>query len=126
MSFWKLPSKYIIAGVLTNALAYSVYSLFIYLNTFANPVTAFQVSSITLIPVSFYLNRVWVFESASPTFLEFVKFTLIYSLSIIAGSVLLKLLTSQISNPYLAQFLSMSLIGGSTFLIHWLWTFKRR
>ena len=125
MRFFKLPSKYIIAGLLTNALSFAIYSVFIYIDTFSSPVTAYQTSAILVLPVSFYLNRVWVFESVNHRMNEFFKFSAIYAISIFAGSMVLTVVRKSLTNPYFAQFISMAIIGASTFLIHWLWTFKK-
>lgn len=126
MNLWKMPSKYIIAGLVTNALAYAIYCIFIVTNIFDDPIRAFQFSSLTMLPLSFYLNRIWVFESMNHKMAEFFRFTFIYGLSIFAGSIVLHLIRKAIENPYISQFLSMSLIGVSTFLMHWLWTFHQK
>ena len=126
MSFFRLPSKYAVAGVLANVLAYSVFSAIIFFEIVTNTVLAYQLSAVLVLPISFYLNRVWVFESRNHKFLEFIKFACIYGLSIVAGTLVLSVLQRSIENPYGAQFISMVLIGGSTFLIHWLWTFRHK
>lgn len=118
--------RYILASVLANAFAYALYALITKSALTTQPVIAFLVASVLSFPLSFYLNRIWVFKSKNNLSHELLRFSFGYSLALVCGSQLLRALLVLIDNPYLAQFVSMIILGSSAFLLHTLWTFRKR
>lgn len=119
-------NRYVLASVLANAFAYALYALITKLELTTRPVVALLVAGILSFPLSFYLNRIWVFKSSNNLPLELLRFSFGYTLALIIGALLLYSLLVLIDNPYLAQFVSMIVLGSSTFLLHWFWTFNKR
>jgi putative flippase GtrA len=118
--------RYVLASVLANAFAYSLYALISVLEITTEPVIAFLAASILSFPLSFYLNRIWVFKSNNNHLRELLRFSFGYAVALICGALLLHILLVLINNPYLAQFISMIILGSSAFLLHSLWTFRER
>jgi len=118
--------RYVLASLLANAFAYALYALISILEITTRPVIAFLAASILSFPLSFYLNRIWVFKSDNNLPRELLRFAFGYSLALVCGALLLHALLVFIYNPYLAQFISMIILGSSAFLLHSLWTFNKR
>jgi len=91
-----------------------------------SPVVSFLVSATLVLPISFLINKKWVFQSVQVAKLEFMKFSATYFGAIASGVIALSLLYPAIPNPYVAQLTSAGLVGVSTFLIHSFWTFNSR
>lgn len=119
-------NRYVLASVLANAIAYALYALITKSELTMNPVNAFLAASALSFPLSFYLNRIWVFKSKNNLLLELLRFSVGYLLALVCGALLLHALLIFINNPYLAQFISMMILGGSAFLLHSFWTFRKR
>jgi putative flippase GtrA len=117
--------RYVLASVLANAFAYVLYALITKLELTTRPVTALLVAGILSFPLSFYLNRVWVFKSTNNLPGEIFRFSFGYALALILGALLLHSILEVIDNSYLAQFFSMIILGISAFLLHSFWTFKK-
>ena len=118
--------RYVLASVLANSFAYALYALITRSALTKQPVIAFLSASLLSFPLSFYLNRIWVFRSTNIIQIELLRFSFGYALALICGALLLRELLVIIANPYLAQFISMIILGSSAFLLHSLWTFKNR
>jgi len=118
--------RYILASVLANAFAYTLYALITKFTLTEQPVIALLVAGVLTFPLSFYLNRMWVFKSTNNIPLELLKFAFGYTLALAGGALLLHALLILIKNPYIAQFFSMTILGISAFLLHSLWTFKKQ
>jgi putative flippase GtrA len=118
--------RYILASVLANAFAYTLYALITKLALTTQPVIALLAAGTLTFPLSFYLNRMWVFKSTNNLPFELLKFAFGYTLALASGALLLHALLVLIKNPYIAQFFSMMILGISAFLLHSLWTFKKR
>jgi len=118
--------RYVLASLLANTFAYTLFALMSALEITTQPVIAFLAASIISFPLSFYLNRIWVFKSKNNLHLELLKFSFGYTLALVCGALLLHALLLFINNPYLAQFISMIILGSSTFLLHSLWTFNKQ
>jgi hypothetical protein len=118
--------RYVLASLLANTFAYTLYTLLSALEITTQPVIAFLAASIISFPLSFYLNRIWVFKSKNNLHIELLKFSFGYTLALICGALLLNALLLFINNPYLAQFISMIILGSSAFLLHSLWTFNKQ
>jgi putative flippase GtrA len=118
--------RYILASVLANAFAYALYALITKLALTTQPVIALLAAGILTFPLSFYLNRIWVFKSTNNLPFELLKFAFGYTLALAGGAFLLHSLLVLIDNAYVAQFFSMIILGISAFLLHSLWTFKKQ
>jgi hypothetical protein len=118
--------RYVLASLLANAFAYSLYALISVLEITTQPVIAFLGASILSFPLSFYLNRIWVFKSDNNLPRELLRFSFGYTLALVCGALLLHALLAFINNPYFAQFASMIILGSSAFLLHSFWTFRNR
>jgi putative flippase GtrA len=118
--------RYVLASLLANAFAYALYALISILDITTRPVIAFLAASVLSFPLSFYLNRIWVFKSDNNLPRELLRFAFGYSLALVCGALLLHALLVFINNPYLAQFISMIILGSSAFLLHSFWTFRNR
>jgi putative flippase GtrA len=118
-------NRYVLASLLANAFVYIVFALIWTSELTSQPITAFLTASILSFPVSFYLNRIWVFKSTHNLPTELLRFTFGYLLAMLYGALLLNALVSLINNPYIAQFVSIIILGISSFLLHSFWTFKK-
>lgn len=118
-------NRYVLASVLANAVAYALYALITKSELTTQPLIALLVAGLLSFPLSFYLNRIWVFKSQSNLLLELLRFSVGYLLALVCGALLLYALLAVVENPYLAQFLSMMILGGSAFLLHSFWTFNK-
>lgn len=117
--------RYVLASVLANAVAYALYALITKYELTTQPLIALLVAGLLSFPLSFYLNRIWVFKSKNNLLLELLRFSVGYLLALVCGALLLHALLIVIENPYLAQFISMMILGGSAFLLHSFWTFNK-
>jgi putative flippase GtrA len=115
--------RYLFAGLFTNLLGYLFFCLIQFYLRPNSPVVSFLISAIILLPISFLINRNWVFQSSEFVGPQVVKFSGTYFGAIASGVFILTLLQSSVPNPYLAQLTSAVLVGVSTFLIHSFWTF---
>lgn len=118
-------NRYVLASVLANAVAYALYALITKSELTTQPLVALLVAGLLSFPLSFYLNRIWVFKSKNNLLLELLRFSVGYLLALVCGALLLHALLVVIVNPYLAQFISMMILGGSAFLLHSFWTFNK-
>lgn len=118
-------NRYVLASVLANAVAYALYALITKSELTTQPLIALLVAGLLSFPLSFYLNRIWVFKSQNNLLLELLRFSVGYLLALVCGALLLHALLVSIENPYLAQFISMMILGGSAFLLHSFWTFNK-
>jgi len=118
-------NRYVLASLLANAFVYIVFALIWTSELTSQPITAFLTASILSFPVSFYLNRIWVFKSTNNLPTELLRFTFGYLLAMLYGALLLNALVPLINNPYIAQFVSIIILGISSFLLHSFWTFKK-
>ena len=118
-------NRYVLASVLANAVAYALYAWITKSELTTQPLIALLVAGLLSFPLSFYLNRIWVFKSKNNLLLELLRFSVGYLLALLCGALLLHALLVVIENPYLAQFISMMILGGSAFLLHSFWTFNK-
>ena len=118
-------NRYVLASLLANAFVYIVFALIWTSELTSQPITAFLTASILSFPISFYLNRIWVFKSTNNLPTELLRFTFGYLLAMLYGALLLNALVSLINNLYVAQFVSIIILGMSSFLLHSFWTFKK-
>ena len=116
--------RYLAASIFSNSIGYILYAGAVAIFPNVNPVMIFVLASTAVLPISFYLNRVWVFKSKNLVRLELSKFLLGYFGAMISGIFLLSMYIAITENPFLAQFLSMATLGLAAFLLHAFWTFK--
>jgi len=118
--------RYIITSVTTNALAYSIFSLIQFNFQPSHPVLAVLFAGFMVLPISFLLNRFWVFQSKNIFSYDLVRFMSIYLLGLFAGSLLLHYLLFILPNVYAAQFTSMIILGLTALSVHTFWTFIQK
>jgi putative flippase GtrA len=118
--------RFIVASLFSNLAAFTLYSIFVSFPKMFTPQQAFIVSSLSALPISFILNRVWVFGSQNNLASEFARFLLGYLAALTAGVALLAFILDFIDNPYFAQLISMIILGTIAFMLHSLWTFQSR
>jgi len=123
-SFLRNLNRYVVASVISNLVAFSLYCAFVSFPIVFTPITAFASATLLALPLSFSLNRFWVFSSKNNILAEFSKFCLGYLSAMFLGMLLLTSILKWTQNPYTAQFFSMAILGSSAFLVHSLWTFK--
>jgi putative flippase GtrA len=122
-NFFELD-RYLAASILSNLIGYIFYVVAVATFSNVNPVLIFAIASTSVLPLSFYLNRMWVFKSRNLIRREFMRFLFGYFSAMIAGVFLLSMFISIFESPFLAQFLSMVTLGLAAFLLHAFWTFK--
>ena len=115
--------RYLIVAGATNLLAYFIFILIQYYLNPLQPVASAISAGFLVLPISFLLNRFWVFQSTNSIYIEFSKFISVYISSLFAGSLFLYALLGIISNPYFAQLIVIAVVGISSFTIHAFWTF---
>ena len=118
--------RYVATSLFVNFLGYATFCLTQFLLKPPAPVISFIISALLMLPISFLINRKWVFRSRDVVVLQFIKFSGTYLGAIASGALILTALYAVISNPYLAQLTSTLLVGGATFIIHSFWTFETR
>ena len=116
-------SRYILGSIVTNLLSFSLYCIFQFLVEPSSPVISLIIASFCVLPVSYLFNRELVFESQNSMVRELARFFGVYLAAIAVASLTLIGVSQIISNPYIAQFVCMTLIGLVTFLTHSNWTF---
>ena len=119
-----IGKRYIFVGITINAIGYLLFTLFIFVDLFESITNAFLFSSLIVLPISYAANRIWVFKSSQNTFYESIKFFFIYSCAVLAGVTSIHIFGKLVENPYLVQFLSALVIGATTFIVHFFWTFR--
>ncbi len=118
--------RYLLAGLSTNLFAYLLFCMIQFSTNPTSPVFSFLVSASLVLPISFLINKKWVFQSAQVAKLEFMKFSATYFGAIALGLITLTFLYPAIPNPYFAQLTNVFLVGSSTFLMHSFWTFNSK
>ena len=124
--FSKVLIRYLAQGFLLNALGYIIYSILVYFNLVESIFIAAIMAALGLLPISYAVNRKWVFESRSPMSREVFRFFLVYALSIVLNLFLLLAVSIVINNPFLAQAICSSTVITATFLVNNIWTFKKQ
>ena len=119
-----IGKRYIFVGITINAIGYLLFTLFIFVDLFESITSAFLCSSLIVLPISYAANRIWVFKSSQNTFYESIKFFFTYSCAVLAGVTSIQIFGKLVENPYLVQFLSALVIGATTFIVHFFWTFR--
>ena len=118
-------SRYILGSLVTNLLSFLLYCIFQFQLEPPSPVISLVIASFCVLPVSYLFNRELVFESQNSMVRELARFFGVYLAAIAVASLTLIGVSQIISNPYLAQFVCMTLIGLVTFLTHSNWTFVK-
>jgi putative flippase GtrA len=118
--------RYVLAGGLSNLLSYAffvgMYELFRH-----HVVAAYVVASLLAMPLSFALNRMWVFRSRADLLPELRRFLMVYALSIAAGLCILLVLLRIVPAPVIVtQAIATVTLVVCFFLAHSLWTFAHR
>ena len=111
-------SRYILGSLVTNLLSFLLYCIFQFQLEPHSPVISLVIASFCVLPVSYLINRALVFESKNSMTSEFTKFFGVYLSAIAFASVTLIGVNHIISNPFTAQFVSMTFIGLVSLLTH--------
>lgn len=125
-SKFESTKRYLPTSLFVNLLGYVTFCLIQFFLSPPAPVISFLISSLIILPISFLINRKWVFRSRDVAGLQFIKFSGTYFGAIASGALILTALYTVLPNPYLAQLTSTLLVGGATFIIHSFWTFESR
>ena len=125
-SKFESTKRYLPTSLFVNFLAYVTFCLLQFFLNPTVPAISFLISALLVMPISFLLNRKWVFRSRDVAGLQFIKFSGTYLGAIASGALILTALYALLPNPYLAQLTSSLLVGGATFIIHSFWTFESR
>ena len=118
--------RFVPSSLFVNFFGYVTFCLIQFFLNPPAPVISFLISALLMLPISFQINRKWVFRSRDVVGLQFIKFSGTYLGAIASGVLILTVLQAVIPNPYLAQLTSALLVGGFTFIIHSFWTFESR
>jgi putative flippase GtrA len=118
--------RYLPTSLFVNLLGYVTFCLIQFFLTPPAPVISSIISALLMLPISFLINRKWVFRSQDDVGVQFIKFSGTYLGSIASGVLILTAVYAMLPNPYLAQLTSTLLVGGATFIIHSFWTFESR
>jgi putative flippase GtrA len=119
--------RYVAAGALSNLVSYMFFVACYTLAFRHHVVPAYLVASLLAMPLSFALNRMWVFESGADLWPELRRFICVYAAAIAAGLSILLLLVRVVPAPViLVQAISTVALVICFFLAHSLWTFARR
>ena len=125
-SKFESSKRYVPTSLFVNFFGYVTFCLIQFFLSPPAPVISFLISALLMLPISFLINRKWVFRSREVARLQFIKFSGTYSGAIASGALILTVLNAVLPNPYLAQLTSTLLVGGTTFIIHSFWTFESR
>ena len=118
--------RYVATSLFVNFLGYATFCLIQFCLSPPAPIISFIISASLMLPISFLINRKWVFRSRNAVGLQFIRFSGTYLGAIASGALILTALYAVLPNPYLAQLTSTLLVGGATFIIHSFWTFESR
>lgn len=107
-----------------------MFVVFVALYQVVDGVGAIPVSitaSLSVMPLSFVLNRRCVFGSRGKVVPELGRFAVVYIAATGAGVAILAILLRVLPTPVIVtQAAAIVVLGASTFLSHSLWTFARR
>jgi putative flippase GtrA len=119
--------RYLLAGGLSNLVSYMLFVAVFSFGLRHHAVPSYIVASLLAMPLSFFLNRLWVFGSHADLGSELRRFTFVYAVSIAAGVCLLVVLLRIVPGPVVVtQALATVALVTCVFLTHTLWTFARR
>jgi putative flippase GtrA len=119
--------RYVMAGGLSNIVSYAFFVGLFTLVFRHHVVPAYVLGSLLALPVSFTLNRMWVFGSRADLLPELRRFCVVYAVFIAAGLCILLVLLRIVPAPVVVtQAIATVTLVVSSFLAHSLWTFAHR
>ncbi len=84
-------------------------------------------AALLVMPLSYIVNRLWVFRSSDPVGPQSIRFFTVYMAAVAAGGVTFALLHWVFRIPEIwAQVWTVALVVSATFAIQTLWTFAPR
>lgn len=127
MSLKKLLAKqeirFLMVGVLNTIVGYGLYALFLALNI--NYLVANTMSTILGVLHSYMWNRFYTFKSKEKAFQEFLKFSLVYLVSYLLGTLTLFIMKDKLAlSPYIAGFVNLFFTTLISFFGHKYFSFK--
>lgn len=118
--------RFFIASGLTNISAYAIFVSIEYFYEPSKHIFSLIFASLAVFPVSYAMNRAWVFQSKNNFASEISRYTFVYLAGLALSSVLLYALLGIFDSAYLAQFISMITIATAALIAHTFWTFIKK
>jgi putative flippase GtrA len=118
--------RFFVASGLTNILAYMIFVSIEYVYAPSEHVVSLIFASLAVLPLSYVLNRAWVFQSKNNLAYEMSRYTLVYGMGLTLSSILLYSLLGYLDNVYIAQFVSMIIMATAALTAHTFWTFIKK
>lgn len=116
--------RYLVVGAGTNLVVVLAFVGLLLLLPGVWPVVLNITASLLALPLSFLLNRKWVFRSEAPMPPQIRRFALVYLSALVAGALIFGLLLSFMPTPVLVtQLVSAGILVLAAFLVQALWTF---
>lgn len=116
--------RYILVGGLTNIL---VYGIFVFLRSVfpsSNPTVDLLLATFLVMPMSYLLNRKWVFKSEVNAGAQMQKFFIVYASGALIGLFVSHVLWQLIPiDVRITQAFSMILVAVGSFTLQKIWTF---
>ncbi len=120
-------TRYLFSGGFCNAVAFLLFGVLYHRLPALGAVTVFLLAALLTMPLSFVLNRLWVFASGGRLLPQICRFVVVYVSAMALGATSLGILLKVLSAPViLTQAVSTVLVALITFVTHSLWTFAHR
>jgi putative flippase GtrA len=118
--------RYLVQGAGLNFVGLVIFSTLYSLFEATSPVAIAVATTFLLFPLSFAVNRVWVFRSTAPLGPQVRRFLLVYVTAGASNVILFWVLYSSWTvSPVIIQAVVIALVVTAGFLANYLWTFAR-
>lgn len=117
--------RFLFVGGLNTIVGYGIYSLLIYFKV--HYLIANSISTILAVIHSYMWNKYFTFKSKQKALKEIIKFSSVYLLSYIIGTILLFILKDKLNiNSYLAGFINLIITTIISYFGHKYYSFKEK
>lgn len=133
---WRIPrvlrdarvvTHYLVAGLGMNLLLIAVFALLAASFPGTGPRVLNVLAALLVMPLSYWVNRTWVFRSDDPIRGQAVRFVLVYVSALLLGALLFGVLGSQLRLSAVAcQAVTVLTVVAVFFVVQATWTFASR
>lgn len=124
---WFKFLRYVVQGAGLNLTGLGIFWILTLALSQAEPLLLNILTSVLLLPLSFIVNRVWVFRSHAALSPQIRSFLLVYFAAGVASAIAFAVLSMFVSlPPVVIQALTTSCVVIGGFLANYFWTFSRK
>ena len=118
--------RYVVQGAGLNLFGLVIFWGLINIFGAVDPLVINILTSVSLFPVSYFINRIWVFNSRGPAAPQIRRFIVVYGSPTVASFVLYALIWTLLPvGAMAAQILVVAVLVMGTFLLNAVWTFAQ-